>query len=69
MMSSGLRQFVSEDFCEVQIFFSFCGSFCFHLVIVVLEKDIIMIKRDANEDVIFSLLISYKFNGFKTVVS
>ena len=68
MMSSGLRQFVSEEFCEVSILFSFCGSFCCHFVIVVLQKYVMMIKGDANEDFIFSLLISYKFNGFKTVV-
>ena len=66
MMSSGLRQFVSEEFCDVWILFSFCGSFCFHFVIVVLQKEVIMIKEDGNEDVIFSWLISYKFNGFKT---
>ena len=67
-MSSGLRQFVSEEFCEVWILFSFCGSFCCHFVIVVLQKNFMMIKGNANEDVIFSQLISYKFNGFKTVV-
>ena len=38
MMSSGLRQFVSEEFCEVWIHFSFCGSFCCHFVKVVLQK-------------------------------
>ena len=69
MMSSVLRQFVSEEFCEVKILFSFCGSFCCHFVIVVLQKDVIMIKGDASEDVIFSRLTPYKFNGFKTVVS
>ena len=69
MMSSGLRQFVSEEFCEVKILFCFCGSFFFHFVIIVLQKDVVIIKRDANDDVIFSRLISYKFNGFKTVVS
>ena len=58
-MSSGLRQFYSEEFCEVQILFSFCGSFCCHFVIVVLQKDVMMIKGDANEVVIFSRLISY----------
>ena len=68
-MSSGLRQFVSEAFCEVQILFSFCGPFCCHFVIVVLQKDVMAVKGDANEDVIFSRLISYKFNGFETVVS
>ena len=35
-------------------------------MIVVLQKDIVMVKGDANEGVIFSRLISYKFNGFKT---
>ena len=67
-MSSGLRQLVSEEICEVKILFSFRGSFCCHFVIV-LQKDFVMIKRDANEDVIFSRLLSYKFNGFRTVVS
>ena len=59
-MSSGLRQFVSEEFCEIKIIFSFCGSFCCHSVIVVLQKDDMMTKRDANEDVIFSRLLSHK---------
>ena len=68
-MSSGLGQFVSEKFCEVLILFSFCGSFCCQFVIVVFQKDGMMIKGDANEDVIFSRLISYKCNGFKSVVS
>ena len=66
-MSSRLRQFVSEEFCEVWIIFSFYGSFCCHFV--VLQKEVMMIKGDANEDFIFLQLISYKFNGFKTVVS
>ena len=68
MMSSVLRQFVSEEFSEVWILFSFCGSFCYHFVIVVLQKDVMMIRRDANEDVIL-YVISYKFNDCKTVVS
>ena len=68
MMSSGLRKLVSEEFCGVQILFSFCGSFCCHFVAVVLQKDATMIKEDKNEDVIFSRLISYIFNGFKNVV-
>ena len=68
MMSSGLRQFVSEVFCEVKILFSFCGNFCSHFVIVFLQKDVMMIEVDASEDVSFSRLISYKLNGFKTVV-
>ena len=67
-MSSGLRQFVSEEFCEVWILFSFCGSFCSHFVIIVLQKDAMMIRGDANENFILHV-ISYKFNGFKTVVS
>ena len=67
-MSSGLRQFVSEEICEVKILFSFCGSFCCHFVIV-LRKNFMMIKGDAIEDVIFSQLLSYKYNGFRTVVS
>ena len=66
MMSSRLRQFVSEEFCEVYILFSFSGSFCCLFVIIVLQKDVMMVKGDANEDVMFSRLISYKFNGFKT---
>ena len=49
-MSSGLRQILSEKFCEVKILFSFCG----HFVIVVLQKDVMMIKGDAIRDVIFS---------------
>ena len=65
-MSSGLRPIVSEEFCEVKILFSFCGSFCWHFVIVVLQKDVLVVKRGVNEDAIFSRLISYKFNGFKT---
>ena len=69
MISSGLRQFVSEEFCEVWILFSFCGSFCCHFVIVVLQKGFMMIKGEANEDFKFSRLISYKFNDFKTVFS
>ena len=69
MMSSGLRQFVSEEICEVQILFSFCGSLCCHFVMEVLQKDVMMIKGDANEDNIFSRIISFKFNGFKSVVS
>ena len=69
MMSSGLIQFVSEEFCEVQLLFSFCGSFCCHFVIVVSQKDVMMIIGDANEYVIISRLIFYKFKGFKTVVS
>ena len=70
MMSSGLRQFVSEEFCEILIVFRFCdGSFCCDLVIVVLKKDVMMVKGDKNEDVILSWLISYIFNGFKTVIS
>ena len=47
----------------------FVVLFVRHFVIVVLQKDVMMIKGDANQDVIFSWLISYKFNGFKTVVS
>ena len=35
-------------------------------MIVVLQKDVMMIKEDASEDVIFSRLTPYKFNGFKT---
>ena len=58
-MSSGLTQFVSEEFREVLILLSFCGSFCCHFVMVVLQKDVMLIKIDANEDVIFSRLISY----------
>ena len=45
MISSGLRQFVSEEFCEVWIIFSFSGSFCCHLVIVVLQQDDMMVKK------------------------
>ena len=69
MMSSGLRQFVSEEFCGVHILFSFSGSFCCHFVIVLLQKDVTMIQGGAIEDVIFSRLMSYIFNCFKTVVS
>ena len=69
MMSSVLIQFLSEEFFEVWILFSFCGSSCCQFVIVVLQKDVMMIKGDANEDVILSQLISYKFNGFRIVVS
>ena len=43
-MSSGLRQFVSEEFCEVEIIFSFCGSFYCHFVMVVLQKDVMVVK-------------------------
>ena len=50
-MSSGLGQFVSEEFCEVQILFSFCGSSCCHFVVVVLQKVVMMAYRDSNEDV------------------
>ena len=57
-MSSGLRQIVSEEFCEVLKLFSFCGSFCCHFVIVVLQKYAMMVKGDANEDVMFSRIIS-----------
>ena len=60
-MSSGLRQFVLEEFCEVQILFSLCGSFCCHFVIVVLQEDVMMVERDAIEDILFSQLMSYKF--------
>ena len=60
MMSSGIRQFVSEESCE--------ESFCCHFVIVVLQKDVMVVKGDANEDVIFWRLISYNFNGFKTAI-
>ena len=66
-MSSGLRKFVSEEFCNVQKLFSLYGSFC-HFAIVVIQKDVMMIKEEAYEDFIFSRLISYKFNDFKTVV-
>ena len=52
MMSSGLRKFVSEEFREGWILFSFCGSFCCQFVIVVLQKEVMMVKRDANEDAI-----------------
>ena len=69
MMSAGLRQFSSEEICEVYRLFSFSGSFFRHFVIVVLQKDVRMIKGDANEAVILSLLISFNFNGLKTVVS
>ena len=46
-----------------------CGSFSCHFVIVVLQEDVMMVEGDADADVILSRLISYKFNGFKTVVS
>ena len=42
---------------------------CCHFVIVVLQKDVKISKGDATKDVIFSRLLSHKFNGFKTVVS
>ena len=67
MMSSGLRQFVSEEISEVSILFSYCDSFCCHFVIVALQKDVMMVEGDLTEDVMFSRLKSYKFNGFKTV--
>ena len=66
MMSSGLRQFVSEEISEVSIFFSYCDSFCCHFVLVALQKDVMMVEGELNEDVMFSRLTSYKFNGFKT---
>ena len=69
MMSAWLRQFVSEDISEVQILFSFYVSYFRHFVIIVLQKDVIMIKGDTNADDMFSRLISYNSNGFKTVVS
>ena len=68
-MSSELRQFVSDEFCEVYLLISFCGSFCCHFCDSRFTKNVMMIEGDANEDVIFSRLISYKFNGFQTVVS
>ena len=49
-------------------YFSVFVVFCCRFVTVVLQKDVTMIIKDANEDVIFSWLLSYKFNGFKTVV-
>ena len=45
----------------VVLFWSFCDSR--------FTKDVMMIKGDKNEEFIFSRLISYKFNGFKTVAS
>ena len=47
-MSSELRQFVSHEFCEIQILFNICGSFCCHFEIVVLKKDFMMFKTDAK---------------------
>ena len=68
-MSSALRQFVSEEFWEVWKLFSFLVlllSFCDNRFT---KKDVVISEGDAIEDFIFSQLRSYKFNGFKTVVS
>ena len=54
---------------KFRYFLVFEVFFCCHFVIIVFQKDVMMIIGDANEDVILTRLISYKFNGFKTVVS
>ena len=46
--------------------FQILWFFCCHFVIVVLQKDVMLVKADAN--VTFSRLISHKFNGFNAVV-
>ena len=64
----GLDNLFQKIFVKFR-YFSVFAVLCCHFVVVVLQKDVMMIKGDENEDVMFSRLISYKFNGFKTVVS
>ena len=65
----GLDNLFPKSFVEFRYFSVFVVLFVVIFVIVVLQKDVMMIEGDANEDVIFSRLISYKIKGFKTVVS
>ena len=45
--------------------FRFCGSFCSHFEIVALQKDVTIIKGDANEDIMFSRFLIYKLMASK----
>ena len=63
-MSLGIRQF-QKNFVS-SILSNFCGYFCCHFEMVVLQKYFKMFKGDANEDLFFPQIITYEFNGFST---
>ena len=68
-MSLEFNQYSSEELCEFYILSNVYGSFSSYVELVFLQRDFMMFKEEEILNLNFLRLISYKFNGSKTVNS